>query len=978
MVMNKRKIALIGFFGLLLSLAMPKNSMSQNAEKHWVDSVFYSLTLEERVAQLICMRANQSNKPFDGKVAEYIRRYNIGGVCFFRADAAPQVEQTNCWQQLAKTPLLVSIDGEWGLGMRVNNTLSYPYQMTLGAISNNDLIYLMGQQIAEQCHRMGIHVNFAPDVDVNSNARNPVIGMRSFGENPQNVAQKGAAYALGMQSRGLITSMKHFPGHGNTQADSHFSLPTVNSSYQEVQNVELYPFRYLIEQGVNGVMVGHLYFPAIEPVRNTSSSLSPKVTTELLRNELNFDGLIFTDGLEMKGVSEKTSQDSVPYLAFLAGSDVLLLPTNVPFAIRAIKEAAERDPLIAAKVNESCRRVLQYKFKAGLSHCQDVAPEHVLQDLKKKEYYDLNQKLFDEAVTLLKNDDRILPLLPNSSAKVATVTIGNGKSNQVSRELQCNGFPTKSFIVAKDKLASKMSGLLQSLKSYDIVILNIQNTSMFATKEYGINAETISFYNKLLSQNQVILNLFACPYALNRFADNENLKALIVAYEDRPEAVNAAVSLLVGKHYSKGKLPVSAGIFKVGDGICTQMTLSPKVMSFSPLDYGYARQIDSIAKLGIEKGAYPGCQIVALKDGKVIYDSCFGKFTYEGNHKVLSNDVYDVASLTKVFASTLAMMKLYEDGLVDLNKTLGDFFPFLNKSDKGAIKLIDIMTHQSGMKAWIPFYAATIDENGPKAQYYNGTIDEQHSVRVAENLYLSNDYEEKIFDEFMMSEMKEKTYVYCDMGFFFVPKLVKLLTNQSFEEYLNENFYEPLQLENTFFCPLKKCSREHIAPTEKDNVFRQQLLWGDVHDQAAALFGGISGHAGLFSNARDLAVIMQLLLDGGQANGRSLLKPETIKYFTSAPFAANNNRRGIGFDKLPIDKNGPATASKKASMSSFGHSGFTGTFAWADPENGLVYVFLSNRVYPDAENTLLSKMNIRTKLHDLLYEAVKVNRHLDL
>ena len=313
--MNKIK----ALFLLVVLAFSVGTSFAQDSETRWVDSVYNSLTLEQRVAQLICMRANQPDKPYYQDVAIYIKKYNIGGVCFFRNDLVHQAEQTNQWQAMAQTPLMVSIDAEWGLTMRLKNTVAYPYQMTLGAISDNELIYEMGQQIAEQCQRMGIHVNFAPDVDVNSNAANPVIGMRSFGEDPVKVGEKGVAYALGMQSKGLITSMKHFPGHGNTATDSHAKLPTVNRPLDEVRDIELAPFRHLIANGVNGAMVGHLYFPAIEKVKNTSSSLSYGVVTELLKNEMGFEGLIFTDGLDMKGVSEKVRQDSVPYVSFMAG-----------------------------------------------------------------------------------------------------------------------------------------------------------------------------------------------------------------------------------------------------------------------------------------------------------------------------------------------------------------------------------------------------------------------------------------------------------------------------------------------------------------------------------------------------------------------------------------------------------------------------------------------------------------------------------
>lgn len=968
---------------------------AQDAESRWVDSVYNSLTIEQRVAQLICMRANLPDKPFEENVAKYIKQYNIGGVCFFRADAEDQVNQTNVWQAMAQTPLMVSIDAEWGLAMRVRKTLAYPYQMTLGAIADDMLIYEMGQQIAEQCQRMGVHVNFAPVADVNSNAANPIIGMRSFGEDPQTVGEKATAYALGMQSKGLITTMKHFPGHGNTSTDSHLTLPTVTRTMDEVRDIELAPFRQMISNGVNGAMVGHLFFPAIEKVKNTSSSLSYGVVTELLKNQMGFEGLIFTDGLDMKGVSEKVKQDSVPYVSFMAGNDVLILPTNVPFAIKTIKAAAERNPKAAARLEESCKKILRYKYRAGLHHYKAVPTANLMTDLKKKSYMDLRQQLYDEAVTLLRNDNQVIPLVNNK--KIAVVTIGNTK-NDVNEGLVARGYSTTSFVVGKNEIASKSADWLKRLENYDLVVVSIEKTNMFANKNYGITDETVKFFNRLVAQNDVILNLFACPYALDMFRINNSVKGVVVAYQDEVPAVDAVVRLLVGELEAHGKLPVSVSKFKCGDGFVAMMPektnngdlFLPKEDILSPdmtkeqtelaaslphgsMDEKYVFKLDSVAKVGIRKGAYPGCQILVLKDGKIVYDKCFGNFTYGGGHKVQPDDLYDIASCTKIFASTLAIMKLYDDGLIDLNKTLADFFPYLKGNAHGKLKLIDIMTHQAGLKAWVPFYKMTVDENGPMSEFYSDKIDENHNVRVAENLYLINDYEERIFDSVSKTPLGKKKYLYSDMGFYYMPKIVKLLTNQTIEDYLNEKFYYPLNLSHICYQPLNHFTRDQIAPTENDTIFRKQLIWGDVHDQAAAMFGGVAGHAGLFSNAEDLAVLIQMFMNEGVYDGVRYLKPETVRYFTKAPFAASNeNRRGIGFDKIPIDKKGSFTASKQGSMKGYGHTGFTGTFFWVEPENKTALVFLSNRVYPNTEPNKLAKLGTRTALHDILYEAYPI------
>ena len=954
---------------LSIFLFLSLNVLAQNEEDRWVDSIFNSLTIEQRVGQLMNLRANQPNKDFDTKVDEYIEKYNIGGVTFFRTDAEDLLLQANEWQAMAKTPLMVAIDGEWGLGMRINDGLSYPYQMTLGAITNDSLIAEMGRQIAEQCLRLGINVNFAPDIDVNNEPNNPVIGFRSFGEDPENVGRKGAAYALALQNNGVIPSMKHFPGHGNTSTDSHHALPIIKNSIEEIEKIELVPFKYLIDNGVKGAMVGHLYFPALEPVVNQSSSLSKNIVTDLLKNKMNYDGIIFTDGLEMKGAYNGIDPDSVCLQALMAGNDVMLLPINVEASMQIIIEAAKNNEDVRNRVEESCKKVLRHKYQIGLNEYKAQKPERLHNDLNQNRYYALKQRLYNEAVTMLENKKEILPLKKDSNKKIAVVTFGNDSS--ISVKLKENGIANTAFSISKDASEEEIRRTAKQFKSYDYVVLNIRNTSSYPSKKYGITQAMVNFVKELPNSTKLIFNLFGSPYALDKFSFGRNLSSLLVGYEDNAMVANAIADILVGKMSPKGKLPVSVKKYKCGNGFEFKGFLSPESLSVSLIDNQYIRKIDSLIIDGINQKAYPGCQVLAMKDGKIIYEGNYGKFTYEGEQTVHQDAIYDIASLTKLFASSFALMKLYDEGKLDVNSTLGDFFPFMNQSDKGNIKLIEFLTHQSGMTPWIPIYKMTCKDKNLDVNYYRESIDEEHTVRVAKNMYLSEDFKYEIYDTIMKSELKEKKYKYSDLGFYFVPDIVESITNQSFESYLQENFFEPLNLNHICFKPLNKHDMNNIVPTEDDKYFRNQLLCGDVHDQTAALFGGVSGHAGLFSNARDLAVMMQLLLNGGYANGTQFISEETINYFTSAPFADNENRRGIGFDKPELDPEAKYyTPSKQSSMASYGHTGFTGTFAWADPANNLIVIFLSNRVYPTSDNNKLSKLNIRTEIHDLFYKAV--------
>lgn len=953
---------------LILFLLVCATLKAQSEEERWVDSVYNSLTAEQRVGQLVNVRANLPNKAYFVEIQQLIEKYNIGGVTFFRTDAEPLLKQTNAWQAMAQTPLMVGIDGEWGLGMRLNDGISYPYQMTLGAIQNKMLIGEMGAQIAEQCLRLGINVDFAPDIDVNNEPKNPVIGMRSFGEDPKNVAVCGTQYALGLQNNGVLPTMKHFPGHGDTKNDSHETLPKVDKKLKELKKTEFYPFEYLINNGVSGAMVGHLYMPAIEPVKNLSSSISKNVVMNLLKNEMGFDGIIFSDAMEMKGAYQGIDPDNVGLSALLAGVDVILMPINPENTILNIVNQLDNEE-VANRVEESCKKVLRYKYRLGLAKYQPQSDLYVDNDLHQWKYDNLKQRLYNEAVTMLRNDREALPL--NKDQQVAVVTFG--KQDDIADKLKNEGYDVKTYLVTGNFSEAKKTRIANELTNYKQVVVNIRNTSIYATKNFGITDFMVDFVKVISKNNKIIFNLFACPYALDKFTFKKTPAAIIIGYEDTPCAVNAVVDVMLGKLNPTGKLPVTATKkFKVGDGISFEGFLSPESLSTSLIDNEFTQEVDSIAINGIEIGAYPGCQIFAMQDGKVIYDKCFGHFTYDGEHAVQPDDVYDIASLTKVFATTFAIMKLYDDGKISLENKLGDYFPYLKNTDKGDVKIIEIMTHQAGLTAWIPIYKMLLTDDGPAPDVFRKYIDEDHTVRVAKDMYISKDFRFDIYETVKESDMCEKKYKYSDMGFYFLPKIVEMVTNMPFEKYLEENFYKPLNLNHIYYKPLRHIELEKIAPTENDTVFRMQQLQGDVHDQAAALMGGVSGHAGLFANARDLAVMMQLLLNEGYANNRQFLSGYTIKKFTSAPFKDNKNRRGIGFDKPEVDPSVKYyTPSKQSSMESFGHTGFTGTFAWADPKNGLIVIFLSNRIYPDADNNKLSQNDIRTKIHDAFYNAVK-------
>ncbi|MES2762250.1 MAG: glycoside hydrolase family 3 N-terminal domain-containing protein [Bacteroidota bacterium] len=944
-------------------------------ESRWVDSVFASLNPDQRLAQLF-MVAAYSNKDMKhvAEIRELVETYNIGGLIFMQGGPLRESKLNNYYQSKAKTPLLISIDGEWGLAMRLDSTPKYPRQMTLGAIKNDSLIYYMGKQIARECKRMGIHVNFAPVADVNNNPLNPVIGMRSFGENKYNVANKATMYMKGLQAEGVMANGKHFPGHGDTDSDSHKTLPVISACKERMDTLELYPFRQLFDQGLSSIMVAHLFVPCYDTTKNTASTLSPYIIQDLLKKQLGFEGLIFTDALNMKGVANFYEPGMVDVKALLAGNDVLLFAENVPKAMEQIKLAITKGQITQEDIDARCKKILKAKFWCGLNKKQYVNPKHLYEDLNTRASFVMNTKLAEASVTLLKNDNAILPLQQLDGLKIVEVSVGDVLENTFSTTL--NKYAKIDHIGINHDTSQKLRDtLLAKIKKYDLVILQINKTSYKPEKNFGCSAGSMDVISKIQQSKNTITCLFSNPYLINKLESINQSKAILDIYEYNQFSQKAAADAIMGAIKVDGTLPVSTNLFKAGTGL--EIKNTTRVQYVTPEQIGInstkLQQVDSIAQYGIKENAYPGCQVIAIKDGKVFYQKNFGKLTYDANsEKVTDQTIYDLASLTKILSSSLALMKLTEQKQFDYNQTLGYYFPEYKETNKFDLSYKDILTHQSGLPAMIPFWLRTQDKaNNYKPGFYNSTKTENYPTEVAKNLYLVKGYTDSIYKQIVNSKLEPKgKYLYSDVGYYFSKKIVEDRTGKTLQDYVQQTFYKPMNSGLTYL-PLNTYPVTLIAPTENDSKFRKQTLRGYVHDQGAAMLGGVGGHAGLFGNANDVAVVMQMLLNKGLYAGQQLIDSEVIKQYTSSHFI--DNRRGLCFDKPEFDDKKDSPVTKECSLSSYGHSGFTGTFAWADPENGLIFVFLSNRVYPSAEENKLAKLGIRGKIHRVLYEAAAPN-----
>lgn len=951
------------------------------SKSEWVDKTFSAMTLDERIGQLF-MVAAYSNKDAAHflELERLVSEYHIGGLIYFQGGPLRQAHMCNKLQAKAKTPMLIGMDAEWGLTMRLDSTIGFPRQMTLGAIHNEELIYQMGREIGRQFKRMGMHINFAPVADVNNNPMNPVINSRSFGEVRENVATKSAAYMRGMQDERILANAKHFPGHGDTDTDSHHALPIIRHSRERLDSVELYPFHELIKRGLASTMIAHMYIPALDSTAQQASTLSRPIVHDLLREEMGFEGLIITDALNMKGVSAQFDPGTLELKALLAGNDILLFAEDVPKAVRLIKDAIASGEITEEEINQHCRRILHAKAWAGLDNYQPISTKNLYRDLNNFTAKAIHNQLLRGSMTMVRNTDQVLPIYAGDERKILAVAIG-GKNPDQYREaleryapLDFETIPEVPNQVQVDELMTKSAG-------YDVLLLSIHGTNQSPSKNFGLSNAAITMINLLNKNRTVVLTHFGNPYALLKLKAVESLNGLLVAYQDTDETREIAAQALFGGIPVNGTLPVSIGeCCPAGTGKeVPAVQFARGLPEEAGLDSRVLNRIDSIVQKGITERAYPGAQVVVARRGQVVYDKSFGFHTYENVQAVANHDLYDLASLTKILASTVSLMHLQDAGLFSLDKTLGDYLDYIpHDSPYHNMTLRKVLSHQAGMLPWIPFYSKTILNKEPNPAIYDDKHSEEFPIRVNEGLYIKQQFSDTIIHRILGTklrsdaEMKESEYKYSDLGYFFVREIVRELSGKPLDEYAMNNFYKPMGLSTMGYHPRHRFPLHQITPTEYDTYFRKRLVHGDVHDPGAAMQGGVGGHAGVFSNAHDVAAMMQMLINEGQYNGVQLIQKETIEEYVACQFCEDQmdkNRRGAGFDK-PVMDEGPGPTCKCVTFDTFGHTGFTGTIAWADPENELVYVFLSNRVYPTAENNKLAKMDIRTNIQKVIYDSL--------
>lgn len=949
---------------------------SVSGAKVWADSVYDNLNTDERIGQLFMVAAYSGGKNYnEPAIQKLIDKHQVGGLIFMQGGPARQALLTNKYQNAAQVPLLISMDAEWGLGMRLDSVMSFPRQMMLGATRDTALMYQVGMAIAYQCRRLGVHINFSPDVDINNNAGNPVINSRSFGEQKYWVSQLGKAYMKGLQDNGVMACLKHFPGHGNTDVDSHKDLPVIRGSLQELHQTELYPFKQLIREGAQSVMIAHLDVPALEPQAGIPTTLSKNTVTGLLKEELGFKGLVFTDALNMDGVAKRFEPGEVDLRAFIAGNDVLLFSQNVPVAIEKIKTALADGTVSEEELARRVKKILVAKYRYGLHRFKPISTQNIASDLNQYTL-SLRSKVSEAAATLLKDNNKMLEALSADGKKLRYIGV-NASSSVLERELVGKLEGMASTWLPAGSKKTLLDETAASLSSFDANIIAIHGTSFYPAKNYNLDPGLLQFVQSVQNHPKTILVLMGNAYLMQQFC---GVQSALVLYEDDSSSQKIMAEVLSGNIPARGNLPVTVcPDMKSGEQFTAQAAIPYDLKKIdNPVAGGIVvpaaiGKLEALMNRCVNERVFPGARVMALQHGKVIYNKSFGYFDYRKQTPVSNNTIYDVASLTKVLSTTLAVMKLYEEGELQLDKRLKDYLPWVAGTDKANLSIRNLLLHQAGLKSWIPFYKETIDPatGELRSDLYRKTASGDFTVPVAESLYLDRNFTDTIWKRILDQPLEiTGKYTYSDLDFYFLQKVVEEVSGKSLNAYVQQNFYTPMGLKDIAYRPLKRFPLAQIAPTENDLLFRHQQLQGYVHDQGAALLGGVAGHAGLFATAEDVAAVFQMLQDNGLYKGKRYFKESTVKKFTA--YNASGSRRGLGFDKAGNERNDAGPCGERCSGYTFGHQGFTGTCAWADPANGIVFVFLSNRVCPSADNNGINRLNVRTVAQDYLYEALGV------
>lgn len=929
------------------------------SKAEWVHATIARLTLEEKIGQMIMSKAfgyyYSAGSDEYRRLEHLVKEHKFGGLIMMQGEVYEAAELLNRMQSLADVPLLVGSDLEWGAAMRIRRSTRFPEAMAVAATRDTGLAFRMGEALGREARAMGIRQVFAPVADVNINPANPVINTRSFGEDPQLVSEMAVAVAAGLRSAGVLATAKHFPGHGDTDIDSHLDLPRISASRERLDSVELRPFRALIGSGIASVMIAHLEVPAVDRSGLRPSTLSPAVVQGLLLDELGFRGLVITDAMDMGALVKTFGSDSAAVRAVEAGVDILLILPDEDGAVEALVRAVGSGRISAERIDRSVRKILEVKWDLGLVENRMAAIAEIPSVVGAREHLLLAKEIARRSVTVLRNDG-VLPLERNGKKRILAVLTTDAENARTEIHRPSSPWPNEGSgdyflslfrrrygpnvdVVRLDPSSNALDidGARKKLRDADMILCPIFSKARSGSGSFGLPAAVAKFLDSLpMSGKPVAVVALGSPYAA---AAVSGAQAAVCTYSDAEPSTEAVVELLFGEIPSRGRLPITIpGLYPYGTGLDLKQSLvrrdAPESAGF---DADSLALLDSVVARAIRESAFPGAELLVARDGAVVYQKAFGRFTYDAaSPPVTSATMYDIASLTKVVATTSVIMKLYDESRIKLDDPVVSYVPEFGNRGKEPITIRNLLLHNGGLPAF-------------------------------KRLYLTCRTPEEALDSVYQTELIYPigdSTVYSDFDFIMLGKVAERITGVPLDWLADSLFFRPLGMTRTFFRP-DSLLRQGIAPTEFDSVVRRGLVPGTVHDENAYILGGVSGHAGVFSTAQDLAVFMAMIMNGGSYGGKSYLSPETVQMFTTRSRAGSP--RALGWDMKSIS--GYSSAGSLFAPSTFGHTGFTGTSIWADPERKIFVILLTNRVYPTRINTKISK--VRPIVHDTVIRALR-------
>ncbi len=915
-------------------------------DQAWVKNTFAQMSLKEKCAQMIISAASSSDTNFESEdfkqLEKLVTDFNVGGLLFFRGSLYNQILVTNKLQALSKIPLMITEDFERGPGMRIEEIVQFPHNMALGATGDPSLTFLMGKYTARISRAIGVHMNFAPLLDINNDYRNPIINIRAYSDDPNIISWHGNAFIKGMQEDGMITTAKHFPGHGSTDLDSHEELPTIHLTEREFEHRDFVPFKEAISSGVQSIMVGHLQVPALDNREGIPATLSPYITHDYLRNKFNFKGLIVTDALNMKAVRDSFDYQEAAKLAVLAGNDFVLFPPDDSLAIEGIYNGVLSGEITEERIDESVLRILSAKKWLHLDLFNQIDYELASQIATSRDQQRLALEIAERSTTLIKDDDKLIPVNPDDYYQTASITLrGTSDRGSLKEEKEFEKLVSDNFGYVKQHRLNLESSkrdyrkALSSAKKSDLVLLNLYLTS-YTNEDYDfIDENQKEFIQNIIKLNKpLILSNFGNPYLLLEF---ENTPSYLCSFSWTDAAQTAMFNSITGRNEISGKMPISIPGTDYSIGFGEKRKIQSIFIPDTTVDTNYNfSTIDSLVNGAIQDSVFPGAVVLIGHRKRVIYNKPFGHFTYDTTSTEMTvNAMFDLASVTKVTATTSAAMLLYDRGMYRLDQKVSSILPEFRGHGKENITIKHLLVHNSGLPAFKRYYKIF-------------------------------DTREQIVDDIMNTDLifePGTDYTYSDLGMITMQFIIEKLTGQPIDEFLRENLFDILGMQNTMYNPPPE-KWYYCVPSEVDNYWRHTTVKGKVHDENAFVFGGVAGHAGLFSTTSDLAKLMSLYVNNGEYKGKTIFQPSTMDMFTS--IQTKYGDRGLGWGIKSVD--GYSSGGSKFSDTSFGHTGFTGTSIWVDKERGVFVILLTNRVYPTRENRKIS--SFRPVLHDTVIDAI--------